>query len=311
VGKRGRRFTRLRAIAHGGQVVVSQATHDLVLDRLPSGVALSDLGVHHLRDLGRPEHVFGLSHPDLPSDFGPLRSLDDLPNNLPSELTSFVGRADELAQIGELLGRVRLLTLTGAGGCGKTRLALQAAADALDAHPAGVWWVELSRLEDPALLPATMIGALNLHELPGWEPFDTLVEHLRQRAALVVFDNCEHLLAACAELADALLHSCPSLTILATSRAPLGVHGETAWRVPSMSLPAEAGHEPIETLARSDAVRLFTDRAIQVRANFTLTATYQAPLAPPSPLPPPPSPSTAAACSKGSRIRSRPPATTR
>ncbi len=266
------RCARLRAVAHGGQVVLSRATRDLVLDRLPEHAELTDLGVHRLCDLGRPEHVFGLVHPDLPSDFPPLRSLDTMPNNLPSELTSFVGRRTELAQIGDPLGRVRLLTLTGAGGCGKTRLALQAAADALDRHPDGVWWIELARLADPTLLPAAVIGALGLREVPGRALLATLIEHLRERRAVVVLDNCEHLLAACAQLADALLRACPSLTILATSRAPLGVPGEVTWRVPSMSLPAEPQREPIEALRLSDAVALFIDRATQVRPNFAITA---------------------------------------
>ncbi len=162
-----------------------------------------------------------------------------MPNNLPSELTSFVGRRSELAQIGEPLQRARLLTLTGAGGCGKTRLALQAAVNAMDHHPDGVWWVELARLED---------------------------------ATLVALDNCEHLLTACAQRAEALLRSCALLRILATSRAPLGVPGEITWRVPSMSLPTRPAREPIEVLRQSDAVSLFIDRATQVRPDFVITA---------------------------------------
>ncbi|MGH3933610.1 MAG: adenylate/guanylate cyclase domain-containing protein [Pseudonocardiaceae bacterium] len=140
-GQAVNRCARLCAIAHGGQVVLSRTTRDLVLDRLPEHAELTDLCVHRLRDLGRPEHVFELTHPALPSEFPHLRSLDTMPNNLPSELTSFVGRRIELAQIDNPLERARLLTLTGAGGCGKTRLALQAAADAMDRHPDGVWWV--------------------------------------------------------------------------------------------------------------------------------------------------------------------------
>ncbi|MGH8571704.1 MAG: ATP-binding protein, partial [Gammaproteobacteria bacterium] len=251
------RCARLRAVAHGGQVVLSKTTRDLVLDRLPDGVELIDLGMHRLRDLGRSEHAFGLAHPDLPVEFPPLRSLGALSNNLPSELTSFVGRSVELAEVGELLGQVRLLTLTGAGGCGKTRLALQAAAGAMDGHLDGVWWVELARLEDAALVPASVIGAIGVRELPGQGPLGTLVAYLRGRRALLVLDNCEHVLAPCAELADRLLRACPSLTVLTTSRAPLGLPGEAAWQVPSMSLPVDVQRAPVEVLRGSDAARLF------------------------------------------------------
>jgi predicted ATPase/DNA-binding CsgD family transcriptional regulator/class 3 adenylate cyclase len=266
------RCARLRAVAHGGQVVLSRATRDMVVDRLPEDAELTDLGIHRLGDLGRPEHVFGLGHPDLPADFPPLRSLDTMPNNLPGELTGFVGRRAELAQIGDPLQQMRLLTLTGAGGCGKTRLALQAAADALDRHPDGVWWVELARLQEPTLVAAAVISALGLREVPTRPLLDTLVEHLRARRTLIVLDNCEHLLAACAQLVDALLRGCPSLTILATSRAPLGVPGEITWQVPSMSLPVLCERDPTELLRRSDAVSLFIDRATQVRPYFTITA---------------------------------------
>lgn len=271
VGPAVNRCARLRALAHGGQVLLSKTTRDRVADRLPEGVELVDLGVHRLRDLGHPEHVFGLLHPDLPVQPAGLRSLGTLSTNLPGEVTSFVGRSAELMEVGELLGQVRLLTLTGAGGCGKTRLARHAAATALTGHLDGGWWVELAQLPDAALLPAAVIRAIGLRELPGQGPLDTLVAYLRARRALLVLDNCEHLLRACAQLADALLRGCPSLTVLATSRAPLGVPGETAWRVPSMSLPADAYREPVEALLASDAGRLFADRAAQVRPDFRLT----------------------------------------
>jgi predicted ATPase/class 3 adenylate cyclase/tetratricopeptide (TPR) repeat protein len=268
------RCARLRAVAHGGQVVLSKTTRDLACDRLPDGAELADLGVHRLRDLGQPEHVFGLVHPDLPGEFPPLRSLGTLSTNLPAELTTFIGRSTELAELGELLGQVRLLTITGAGGCGKTRLARHAAAATLDGPLDGVWWVELGRLEDAAFVPAAVIAAIGVRELPGQGPMGTLVAYLRARRALLILDNCEHVSAACAQLAEALLRGCPSLTVLATSRAPLGVPGETAWRVPSLSLPADASRAyraPLDVLQESDAVRLFIDRARQVRPDFELT----------------------------------------
>lgn len=218
--------------------------------------------------------MYGLAHPDLPAEFPPLRSLGTLSTNLPAELTSFIGRSTELAELAELLGQVRLLTITGAGGCGKTRLARHAAAATLDGHLDGVWWVELARLEDAAVVPAALIAAIGVRELPGQGPLGTLVAYLRARRALLILDNCEHVSAACAQLAEALLRGCPSLTVLATSRAPLGVPGETAWRVPSLSLPADASRAyraPLEVLYESDAVRLFVDRARQVRPDFELT----------------------------------------
>jgi predicted ATPase/class 3 adenylate cyclase/DNA-binding CsgD family transcriptional regulator len=265
------RCARLRAIAHGGQVLISRATHDLVEDGLPEGAQLSDLGVHRLRDLGRPEHVFMLAHPDLPAIAEPLRSLDARPNNLPTQLSSFIGRGEELAELGEALGEARLLTLTGAGGCGKTRLALQIAADALERYPDGAWWVELAPLADPERLGDALATAIGVRPLPGVSAAEAAAAHLANKHALVVLDNCEHLLGPCAGLAEQLLHGCPELTVLVTSREPLGLPGETSWRVPSLSLPSESTPEPVESLAQSDAVRLFVERAVQVRPNFAVT----------------------------------------
>ena len=265
------RCARLRAIAHGGQTVVSRTTRDLSLDRLPKGVALVDLGVQRQGDLGRPERVFGLVHPELPVEFPSLRSMEAMPTNLPSALTTFVGRHRELTEIGQLLGQGRLLTLTGTGGCGKTRLALQAAADAIDDYPDGVWWVELAPVEDATLVPAAVNSTLGLRDVPGRPLVDTLVQYLVARRLLLVLDNCEHLVEACAQLVDALLRACPVLTILATSRSPLGVPGEITWRVPSMTVPAEPARESIESLRACDAVLLFIDRALQVRPNFAIT----------------------------------------
>jgi predicted ATPase/class 3 adenylate cyclase/DNA-binding NarL/FixJ family response regulator len=265
------RCARLRELAHGGQVLVSRATHDLVVDRLPTGARLADRGVHRLRDLGRPEHVHELIDEDDPQEFPPLRSLDVLPNNLPDQLTSFVGRVGELREIQAALDGTRLLTLTGAGGCGKTRLALQSAADTVDRHLDGSWWVELAPLVSSEQIGPALAAALGVRPLPGQTALDAAVSHLAGRRALVVLDNCEHLLEASAAVAEAVLRAGPAVVVLATSRAPLGVAGETNWRVPSLSLPAERGHEPVEALAQSDAVRLFIERALKVRPNFAIT----------------------------------------
>lgn len=266
------RCARVRAIAHGGQTLLTGATHDLVVDRLPPGAELIDLGVHRLRDLGRPERVHGLSHPDLAAEFGPLRSLDALPNNLPDQLTSFVGRERELGEVREALGATRMLTLTGAGGCGKTRLAAQAAADALDGFGDGAWWVELAPLADGELAGQQLADALGVRPILDQSGLEAAAAHLTARHALVVLDNCEHVLDAAASIAEQLLHACPEVTVLATSRAPLRVGGETDWRVPSLSLPSELELEAVDAVAQSDAVRLFIERALKVRPNFAVTA---------------------------------------
>ena len=220
-----------------------------------------NLGVHRLRDLGRPERVFALGHPDLPGGVPPPRSLDQLPNNLPIQLTSFVGRDRELVELDKLLASTRLLTLAGAGGCGKTRLALQLAADALDHYPGGAWWLELAPLTDPALIESALATMVGVRPLPGQTPVEAAVFHLAAQRALVLLDNCEHVLEPCRQLADALLHGCPGITVVATSREPLGLGGETTWRVPSLSLPPERAPEALQSLGHSDAVRLFIERA--------------------------------------------------
>jgi predicted ATPase/class 3 adenylate cyclase/DNA-binding CsgD family transcriptional regulator len=266
------RCARLRGIANGGQTLLSRAVYDLALEGLPDGVTLVDLGTHRLRDLGRPEHVFALSHPDLPASPESLRSLDALPNNLPQQLTSFVGRERELSDVARALSATRLLTLTGAGGCGKTRLAAQAAADALDRFPDGAWWVELAPLTDPDAIGPMLGEAVGVKPLPGQSSLDAAVAHLADAQALIILDNCEHLLEACAGAAEVLLHGCEDVTVMATSRAPLGVAGEADWRVPSLSLPSERHTEPVEAVAQSDAVRLFIERALKVRPNFTVDA---------------------------------------
>ncbi len=194
-----------------------------------------------------------------------------IPHNLPAELTSFVGREREIAQLRAFLSRARLLTLTGAGGAGKSRLALRVATGALCEFPDGAWIVELASLGDAALVPQTVASGLNIPEQPGRTPTDTLVEALRPRSLLLVLDNCEHLLQACAQLATALLRGCPDLRILMTSRTPLGAPGETLWRVPSLSLPDPARSASLEEIERSEAVRLFIVRARAAGAVLVLT----------------------------------------
>ena len=259
------RCARLAAVARGGQTLMSRATRELVLAQLPDGAELVDLGFHRLPDLGQPEHVYGLADGDEPEA---PRSLDALPNNLPYGLTSFVGRARELAEVAGVLGGVRLLTLTGAGGCGKTRLALQVAADALARFPDGAWRVELAPVSDPAMVGQAVADAVGARSLPGRSGLDAAVAHLRARRALILLDNCEHVADGVAEVAEALLSGCPDAVVLATSRAPLGLPAETAWRVPSLSLPEHGTGEPLDSLADADAVRLFVERATKVRPDF-------------------------------------------
>ncbi|MGC4044295.1 MAG: tetratricopeptide repeat protein [Armatimonas sp.] len=267
------RVARLLAIGHGGQSLLSQSTYELSRDHLPDGVELRSLGEHRLKDLSRPEAVFQLLHPDLPANDLPLRSLSnpELKHNLPQQLTNFVGREKERAEVTDWLQKTRLLTLTGSGGTGKTRLAMQAAAEVLDDMRDGVWMVELAALSDPALVPQAAADVLGLKEEPGKPIQQTLTEYLKSQNLLLILDNCEHVLEACAKLANAFLRQCPGVLILATSRASLGIAGETTYRVPSLSLPDPKQAQTPETLPLYEAVRLFIDRAVQVQATFRVT----------------------------------------
>jgi len=264
------RLARLLSLGHGGQVLLSQATSELVRDALPNGVTLRDLGEQRLRDLTRPEPVLQLLHPDLTATFPTLRSLDAYPNNLPLQLTGFVGREREMAEVERLLGTSRLLTLTGTGGCGKTRLALQVAADLLEEYPDGVWFVDLAPLSDSELVAQAVAFTLGLRDVPGEPILSTLRNYLKARHVLLVLDNCEHLLDACATLADALLRSCPKVLLLTTSREALGISGETAYRVPSLSLPDPRQLPPLASMSQYEAVRLFVERAVAVQPSFAV-----------------------------------------
>jgi predicted ATPase len=266
------RTARLEAIAHGGQTVTSGTTAELVDGSLPDGVKLRDLGQHRLRDLGRPEHVFQVDIAGLPGGFAPLASLDspELPNNLPGLLSAFIGRSAELAAVRSLLTESRLVTLTGAGGCGKTRLALHAAAEQLDTAPDGVWLVELASLTDGSDIPAAMATVLGL---PSRDE-TSLLAALREQDTLLLLDNCEHLIDAAAKLCDRITRECRRVRILATSREPLGIDGERVYRVASLSLPgADDDVTPASSSASSfssEAVELFADRARAQDAGFVL-----------------------------------------
>jgi len=267
------RCARLRSIAHGGQVLVSEATAGLVRELLPEEVAFRDLGHQRLRDLAEPERVSQLLHPSLPTDFPALRTIDSIPNNLPYQVSAFIGRDSEITRIREFLRETRLLTLTGAGGIGKTRLAVQAAAEMLYEYPDGVWLAELGSLADGGLLHQTLATVLEVREEPGRPLSDTMVAHLRSKQALLVIDGCEHLVGAAAKMAEGLLRRCPGLKIMATSRETLRAEGETAWRVPSLAVPLRRLGVELqpEQLTRYAAVRLFIDRARKADPCFAVT----------------------------------------
>src|SRR6266540_3827939 len=261
---------RVMSVAHGGQVLLSSTTQQLVQDELPKGVELRDLGQQQLKDLSRPEHLFQLNIADLPSDFPLLNTLASARHNLPVQLTSFVGREKELAEVKSLLQETHILTLTGPGGTGKTRLSLQLAAEVLKEFSDGVWLVELAPLADPTLVIPTVASTLGVREQPGRTISDALMDYVRAKSMLLLLDNCEHLIETCAQLTNALLRTAPRLKILASSREALGIAGETAYRVPSLPLPDPQQLQDLDALAQNDCVHLFIDRAMAANPSFRL-----------------------------------------
>jgi len=262
---------RLIAACHGGQIVLTLVTVELVRNQLPRGVQLADLGMHRFRDLIHPEHIFQADIDDLPGKFPPLKSLEVHPNNFPSLLTNFIGREQEMEMVRQLMDSTRLLTLTGPGGTGKTRLSLEVANQIVENFPDGAWLVELAPLSNPNLLNQTVAMVLNVREQPGRSLQDTLIEALRPKQLLLILDNCEHLIDACARLTAELLRACAQIKIITSSREMLGIPGEMVQRVPSLSLPDLEEQTTFEQIARSEAVRLFVDRAAGLRPDFELT----------------------------------------
>jgi len=265
------RAARIMSTAHGGQILLSQAVATLVRDRLPPGVALLDLGSVRLRDLANPERIYQVVHPQLRQEFPALRSLEATPNNLPQQITSFIGRGRELAEAKGLLGSARLLTLFGVGGIGKTRLSLQLAADVMDDYPDGVWFVELAPVANELGVPHAVASTVGVKETPGHPLLDALVRYVKDRKLLLILDNCEHLVAACARLATQLLKSGPNLKILASSREHLNIAGETTFLVPALASADPQRKLVAAALSEYDATRLFVDRASAVQPAFKVS----------------------------------------
>jgi predicted ATPase/class 3 adenylate cyclase len=270
-GRSVNRAARIMSAAHGGQVLVSETVATLLRERLPDGVGLRDLGSARLRDLASPERIFQIEHVELRRDFPALRSLEGTPNNLPQQMTSFVGRESELAEVTALLAGSRLVTLVGPGGIGKTRLSLQVAADAMDDFPDGVWLIELAPLTDPARVPQAVASVLGVKEEAGRPVLEAVLKHVAQSQLLLVLDNCEHLPNACAELASALLQASPRLKIIASSREHLHTAGERVHAVHALSLPQPQQIASIEALSGFEAVRLFVERASAAQPAFRAT----------------------------------------
>ncbi len=264
------RAARIGAAGHGGQVLLSQTTRDLVETELPEGVSLRDLGEHHLKDLRRPKRIFELVIAGLPTDFPPLKTLDTLPNNLPLQLTSFIGRERELREVKQLLSTTRLLTLTGPGGSGKTRLALQVAAEAIEQFPDGVFFVALAPITEPGLVASTIAQTLGVAERAGQSILDSLKEYLQARHMLLFLDNFEQVISAAPRLVE-LLAACSQLNLLVTSREGLRVRGEREYPVPPLALPNLTELPRLESLSQYASVELFVQRAQAIKPEFHLT----------------------------------------
>jgi predicted ATPase/class 3 adenylate cyclase len=265
------RVARLMSVGHGGQVLLSGRMRDLLNADVPAGTSLVDLGLRRLKDLTEPEHVWQLTIEGLPSEFAPLASLDARPNNLPLQLTPLVGRESDVDEVKGLVAKHRLVTLLGSGGVGKTRLALQSAADLLDRYPDGVWFVDLAPISDPELVSSVVAQTLGITQAQDRRVDETIPEWLKRKHLLLILDNCEHLLDVGARLAEAIMRSCPDVSILTTSRQALGIDGEVVHRLPSLSVPASASGLQAAKALQFGAIALFVERAKAADTRFVLS----------------------------------------
>ncbi|HEV2141678.1 MAG TPA: tetratricopeptide repeat protein, partial [Candidatus Dormibacteraeota bacterium] len=262
---------RVAAAAHGGEVVISDATRSLVEPSLPPGLTVRDLGMHRLKDLVRPERLFQLVIEGAPDTFPALRTLDSTPNNLPTQLTSFIGRVEDVALGERLLQKTRLLTLTGPGGIGKTRLSLQVAADVVQKFPHGVYFVALSAVNDAELVASAIAQAIGIPNSGNKPPFEVVTEHLREKTVLLVLDNFEQLLPDAAPVVSQLLQACPFLKVVVSSRAVLRVYGEQELALEPLRLPDMKSNPSAAALSQFEAVRLFIERAVASKHDFQVT----------------------------------------
>lgn len=283
-GQAMNRALGVQSTAHGRQTILTHLVQSQVSTLLPEGIELLDLGIHQLKDLQAPERIWQVSHPELPNSFPPLKSLSSFANNLPLQTSSFVGRESEIEDIKDTLKESPLLTLTGMGGTGKTRISLQVGAEMMEFYKDGVWFIEFASLTDPDLVIQAFAKALNIPESGDVPLAQAMIDRLKKKKSLLIFDNCEHLLANIARLATVILRNCPEIHILASSREALGISGERVYRLPSLELPeplrggyTETNCPSLQTLASYPGIQLFVERASQVNQDFALTSENRLP----------------------------------
>ncbi|MBK7253388.1 MAG: adenylate/guanylate cyclase domain-containing protein [Ignavibacteria bacterium] len=265
------RSQRIMSVAYGEQILITQEVFDSLNENHETEFSFKDFGERKLKDIIKPEHIYQIVSEGLRTDFPPLKSLDARQNNLPTLVSQFVGRRKEIEEIKQLFTKIRLLSLTGAGGTGKTRLAIQLASELIDEFENGIWIIEFSPVTDPDLIVKEISTVLNLKEDPAIDGLQALRDFLKNKSTLLIFDNCEHLLNRCAQVSETLLSYCTKLKIISTSRESFNIQGETLYRIPPLSMPENIKKESFESLIEYESVKLFLDRAVSVNPKFTLT----------------------------------------